>query len=283
LNVSAVVRHQDFRWLTAHSPLLGENDGHPSGLGLFENDIAVIKVDEAEQDKLQCAKKEIWPACWPTEGLDYVNWEKSGLAGWGQTHREGNVSKVLMKVDAPIVSDEYCELKVCQTKLGPIGIQNCVITSTKICAGGVPDQGPCRGDSGGALVVQDQAVSGWSAVGIVSYQPGNILEWPRCGSDKFTVFTQINKYLGWIAAQFGMVKPAPPPFLESNDDENEEGSTEEEKEEESMEEDEEEEEDGEDEDEGSAEEEDKDKEEEETESSGDLKRKKKKKKKHTMG
>ena len=113
-----------------------------------------------------------------------------------------------MKVNAPIVVDDYCEkkvariflsvifiliTKVCQVNIGPIGIQNCVITDTKICAGGVPDRGPCRGDSGGALVAQDDDLQGWSAVGLVSYQPGNILEWPECGSDKFTVFTEVSK------------------------------------------------------------------------------------------
>ena len=115
--------------------------------------------------------------------------------------------------------------------IGPVGIQNCVITDTKICAGGVPDRGPCRGDSGstfaipclpfiwvqrqvipeikiskqrssswvtnydsgGALVAQDNDLQGWAAVGLVSYQPGNILEWPECGSDKFTVFTEVSK------------------------------------------------------------------------------------------
>ena len=48
-------------------------------------------------------------------------------------------------------------------------------------------------DSGGALVAQDNDLQGWSAVGLVSYQPGNILEWPECGSDKFTVFTEVSK------------------------------------------------------------------------------------------
>ena len=130
--------------------------------------------------------------------------------------------------------------QVCHVNIGPIGFQNCVITDTKICAGGVPDRGPCRGDSGGALVAQDNDLQGWSAVGLVSYQPGNILEWPECGSDKFTVFTEVSKwvqnpdekslfekerrealwtnqcalwryvffrYLGWIANQFNLDPP----------------------------------------------------------------------------
>ena len=102
------------------------------------------------------------------------------VLGWGQTKRDGPVepSHQLMKVNAPIVVDDYCEKKVphfsltsrstlvsqvCQVNIGPIGIQNCVITDTKICAGGVPDRGPCRGDSGGALVAQDNDLQGWAA------------------------------------------------------------------------------------------------------------------------
>ena len=65
MQVTEVLRHEDFRWLSVHSPILGANTGHPSGLGLFENDITVLKVD-AEAAGFQCKKKEIWPACLPT-------------------------------------------------------------------------------------------------------------------------------------------------------------------------------------------------------------------------
>ena len=40
----------DFR-LTAHHPLLGDNQGHPVGLSLFENDIAVLKFENEEDMK----------------------------------------------------------------------------------------------------------------------------------------------------------------------------------------------------------------------------------------
>ena len=103
------MRHEDFRWLTAHSPILGENNGHPSGLGLFENDIAIVKVNGT----LPCKRKEIWPACLPTpvslhrdslnnyifhqlvkyfekfQGTEYAGWAKTGLAGWGHTIKFG--------------------------------------------------------------------------------------------------------------------------------------------------------------------------------------------------
>ena len=48
----------------------------------------------------------------------------------------------------------------------------------------------CQGDSGGALLAQDRELLGWSAVGIVSYQPG-----VECGTDNYVVFTEIRSDL----------------------------------------------------------------------------------------
>ena len=42
---------------------------------------------------------------------------------------------------------------------------------------------PRQGDSGGALLAQDRELLGWSAVGIVSYQPG-----AECGTENYVVF-----------------------------------------------------------------------------------------------
>ena len=111
MSVEEVVRHQDFQWLTVHSPLLGANTGHPSGLGLFEDDIAVLKVNSS-WDGMLCEEKKIWPACLPSPGVEYAGWHHTGLAGWGKTDREGDISKVLMNVEAPIINDDYCERKV---------------------------------------------------------------------------------------------------------------------------------------------------------------------------
>ena len=87
LQVTEVIRHEDFQWLTYHSPILGNNNGHPSGLSLFENDIAVLKVNGT----LPCQKRVIWPACLPTpvrhqvpSGVTFDNRIQSLLAGPGQ-------------------------------------------------------------------------------------------------------------------------------------------------------------------------------------------------------
>ena len=108
---------------------------------------------------------------------------------------------------------------MCHVSLGPISVQNCIIADNHICAGGMSGKGPCRvsirnvftmsalykailamyykrnsflltphsqGDSGGALLAQDRDLLGWSAVGIVSYQPG-----AECGTDNYVVFTEL--------------------------------------------------------------------------------------------
>ena len=105
--------------------------------------------------------------------------------------------------------------------LGPISVQNCIIADNHICAGGMSGKGPCRvstlnrslhfihfitlfachvlqtvflhsqGDSGGALLAQDRQLLGWSAVGIVSYQPG-----VECGTDNYVVFTELRSDIG---------------------------------------------------------------------------------------
>merc|ERR550532_2455558 len=201
VNVSDIIIHEDFSWVRAHHPFLGDNDGHPVGIALFENDLAILKL--ADDSALRCKRKTIWPACLPSMHEDYYpNWYKTGLAGWGLTLNNGNLSNTLTKVNAPIVSDKTCQERVCHVSLGPISVQNCIIADNHICAGGMSGKGPCRGDSGGALLAQDRELLGWSAVGIVSYQPG-----VECGTDNYVVFTEIRKYLSWIAAQYGLLPP----------------------------------------------------------------------------
>jgi len=201
VNVSEIIIHEDFSWVRAHHPFLGDNDGHPVGIALFENDLAVLKLED--DSALKCRRKKIWPACLPSMYEDYYpNWYKTGLAGWGLTLNDGNISNTLVKVNAPIVSDRTCQERVCHVSLGPISVQNCIIADNHICAGGMSGKGPCRGDSGGALMAQDRQLLGWSAVGIVSYQPGI-----ECGTDNYVVFTEIRKYLSWIATQYGLLPP----------------------------------------------------------------------------
>ena len=99
---------QGFSWLTAHLP--GNNAGHPVGLGLFEQDIAILRLQEPAA--LECREQQVWPACLPRPGQDYAHWPGAGLAGWGQTRNTGNISQALLTVNTPIVSDRTCQERV---------------------------------------------------------------------------------------------------------------------------------------------------------------------------
>ena len=39
-------------------------------------------------------------------------------------------------------------------------------------------------------------------MGLVSYQPGRM-----CGTDQYVVYTELSKYLGWVAHQYNILPP----------------------------------------------------------------------------
>ena len=83
------------------------------------------------------------------------------------------------------------------------------INRKQLCAGKTTPnkRGGCQGDSGGPLVAQDDANHGWSLVGLVSWGLSSAVEGGGCGNDRYTVFTEVGKYLPWIAENFGLVPP----------------------------------------------------------------------------
>ena len=63
-----------------------------------------------------------------------------------------------------------------------------------------------QGDSGGPLVSQTQG-GRWAAVGLVSWRTAAYYPGGGCSGDTYTVFTEISKYLSWIALQEGLLPP----------------------------------------------------------------------------
>ena len=63
-----------------------------------------------------------------------------------------------------------------------------------------------QGDSGSPLVVKTRPGQ-WSAVGLVSWRnrPGS--PGGGCIGDTFTVFTEISRYLDWIARESDLLPP----------------------------------------------------------------------------
>lgn len=101
-------------------------------------------------------------------------------AGWGTTSESGSVSKILMKVSVPMVSNETCAAAYPDS-----------ITESMVCAGykeGGKDS--CQGDSGGPLIMGSGAAQ--ALAGVVSWGEG-------CARpNKYGVYSNVQVALDWI-------------------------------------------------------------------------------------
>jgi len=207
LEVEEIISHPSFKEITVHIGISVRNFDS-FNINALENDIAIIKVKS--DSTLSCKKGIIWPACLPHQSYEYGGWNRSIVSGWGKTADAGNPSTVLRKVRTPIVSDTECTLNIYQDVLeGPEGQNVLALADTKICAGDINNgQGICQGDSGGPLVTQDSNDQGWAAVGIVSASYGAVSQNTSiCGGIRYGVFTEIGKYLDWIANKSDLLPP----------------------------------------------------------------------------
>ena len=102
-------------------------------------------------------------------------------AGWGLTNEKGNPSRVLQKVEVPLVHEEICAKSY--------GAK--AITDRMICAGYAQGgKDACSGDSGGPMVVYDQGRP--LLVGVVSWGRG-------CARpNTYGVYAKVNAVIDWI-------------------------------------------------------------------------------------
>ncbi|MBI4350181.1 MAG: serine protease [Elusimicrobia bacterium] len=101
-------------------------------------------------------------------------------AGWGTTSESGSLSKNLLKVTVPFVTQEACEAAY------PGGV-----TDSMICAG-FPEGGKdsCQGDSGGPLLIGSG--SNAKLAGVVSWGEG-------CARpNKYGVYSKVSAAVTWI-------------------------------------------------------------------------------------
>ena len=101
-------------------------------------------------------------------------------AGWGTTSESGCLSKNLLKVTVPLVSQADCSVSY------PDGIND-----SMICAG-FPEGGKdsCQGDSGGPILTGTGANR--TLAGIVSWGEG-------CARpNKYGVYSKVNAAVTWI-------------------------------------------------------------------------------------
>jgi enterokinase len=148
---------------------------HPSYSPTYwRNDIALMKLDTPIT-----YSNYIVPACIPSSSASFPG-KQSIATGWGTTSSGGSVSRYLMQVQMPFLTDARCKQKYAQADI-----------ATMVCAGETgQNKDTCQGDSGGPLVVQDSLDSSvWMLTGLTSWGYG-------CGDGG--VYTRVSTYFQWI-------------------------------------------------------------------------------------
>lgn len=143
------------------------------------NDIALIKLP-----KKLTFNKYIQPAKLPSAKKTYTG-RKAIISGWGLTTKQ-LPSQVLQYIRAPIISNKECE-RQWNKQLG--GKSKKVVHNGFICIDSKKGL-PCRGDSGGPMVLDDGSRT---LVGIVSHGFDG-----ECKLKLPDVSTRVSSYLKWI-------------------------------------------------------------------------------------
>ncbi|XP_052738764.1 serine protease gd-like isoform X1 [Bicyclus anynana] len=148
------------------------------------NDILVLTLAKSVP-----ISAHIRPAClWSgNTNLKMVVGKLGVVAGWGANEMGSGGKGEPRMVEMPIVSLETCRSSREEFHR---------LTSSKtLCAGDHSGAGPCLGDSGGGLYIQDKGR--WRIRGVVSLSlraEGDAI----CNLDDYIVFTDTAQYLPWI-------------------------------------------------------------------------------------
>lgn len=161
LTLSKIIRNQQYN----------DNNDHPL------NDVAILKLSQPA-----VGLKTI-PLADPAKEQQLSSFSTNAVvSGWGATSFGGKGSNDLLFANVGIVSNAVCS---------DATHYNGLITDVMVCAGsGEADS--CQKDSGGPLVMQDQA-GNWFQEGIVSWGEG-------CGQPtKPGVYARVPRFVDWVA------------------------------------------------------------------------------------
>ncbi|XP_042194949.1 mannan-binding lectin serine protease 1 isoform X2 [Callorhinchus milii] len=171
----------------------------------YNNDIALVKLSEkVSMDIL------VMPLCLPAfhHEMQGLHPNTLGLvAGWGisnlnvtiddiSSSEHGTLSNTLQYVKLPVTPQAECKDSYESRS------ETYNVTDNMFCAGfyeGGKDT--CRGDSGGAFVIQDPITQRWVAQGIVSWGGPE-----KCGSKRvYGVYTKVSNYAAWLEQEMNNV------------------------------------------------------------------------------
>ena len=113
------------------------------------------------------------------------------VAGWGATDPRGrNPADALQKLNVPIFDGVKCK-EVYESRGGILN------PDSQMCAGGEQGRDSCVGDSGSALMREEQSkidrLYQYKLIGVVSFGPR------FCGTDGVPgVYAKVRHYLPWI-------------------------------------------------------------------------------------
>ncbi|KAH8383537.1 hypothetical protein KR009_009228 [Drosophila setifemur] len=118
--------------------------------------------------------------------LDLPSGHKSYVAGWGEDEKGNRNSRLAKMTDVDIITQPECR--------GNLSEENArFVTSRTICASSSRSSGPCSGDSGGGLMLQEQDI--WMMRGVVSagQRLGN-----RCDLTQPVIYTDLARHIDWL-------------------------------------------------------------------------------------
>ncbi|XP_017046731.1 CLIP domain-containing serine protease 2 [Drosophila ficusphila] len=130
----------------------------------------------------------IKPICLWNENflLDLPSGYKSYVAGWGEDEKGNRNTRLAKMTDTDIITQSECR--------GNLSAENSrFITSHTICASNAQASGPCSGDSGGGLMLQEEDI--WMLRGVVS--AGQRLT-NRCNLTLPVIYTDVAKHIEWL-------------------------------------------------------------------------------------
>lgn len=131
----------------------------------------------------------IKPICLWSENyqLQLPSGHTSYVAGWG-ADEQGNVNTRIAKMtDTQIVTETECLLGLKSPESGQR------VTANTICASNSQGAGPCTGDSGGGLMLQEHDV--WLLRGVIS--AGQTLA-NRCDHSQPVIYTDLARHIDWV-------------------------------------------------------------------------------------
>ncbi|CAL8088726.1 unnamed protein product [Orchesella dallaii] len=153
-------------------------NSHPNfNFDTAENDICLIKLSESVE-----FTSYINPICLRQSGSPFVD-RMGYITGWGSFNLTEHTENALKESEVVVVSNEICAKNYSS--------EDIPVTDNMLCAA-LPEEDPCKGDSGGPLIVKCSSTDTFTQIGIISHGEG-------CAVQDFpAIFTRVSSFIDWI-------------------------------------------------------------------------------------